>query len=107
MGDKISSGKVRILYSLDGRGTTTSPENFRKGDILVTDITDPDWEPIMKIASGIVTNKGGRVCHAAIVVRELGIPCIVGTLNCTEILHNNQEITISCAEGEVGYVYPE
>ena len=105
VGDKIGTGKVKILYSLDGRGDGSSPEDFEKGDILVTDITDPDWEPIMKKASAIITNKGGRVCHAAIVARELGIPSIVGTLNCTQILKNNDEVTVSCAEGEVGYVY--
>ena len=105
VGDKIGSGKVKILYSLDGRGDGTSPKDFEHGDILVTDITDPDWEPIMKKASAIITNKGGRVCHAAIVARELGIPSIVGTLNCTQVLSNNDEVTVSCAEGEVGYVY--
>jgi pyruvate, water dikinase len=105
VGDKIGKGKVRILYSLDGRGGDTVPEEFNEGDILVTDITDPDWEPIMKKAGGIITNKGGRVCHAAIVARELGVPAIVGTINCTEILTNNQEVTVSCAEGDIGYVY--
>ena len=105
VGDKIGSGKVKILYSLDGRDGGDSPEDFTQGDILVTDITDPDWEPIMKIAGGIITNKGGRVCHAAIVARELGIPAIVGTINCTQLLNNNDEVTVSCAEGEIGYVY--
>uniref|UniRef100_A0A6C0JD45 pyruvate, water dikinase n=1 Tax=viral metagenome TaxID=1070528 RepID=A0A6C0JD45_9ZZZZ len=105
VGDKIISGKVKILYSLDERHGNMGPGNFKKGDILVTNITDPDWEPIMKIAGGIITNKGGRVCHAAIVARELGIPTIVGTINATNILKNNDEITISCAEGDIGYVY--
>jgi pyruvate,water dikinase len=105
IGDKISSGQVKILYSMDGRDCNYQIENFKKGQILVTDITDPDWEPIMKIAGGIITNRGGRVCHAAIVARELGIPAIVGTKNCTEILKNNDSITLSCAEGEYGYVY--
>ena len=78
---------------------------FNKGDILVTDMTTPDWEPIMKISSGIITNKGGRTCHAAIVARELEINAIVGTTNGTSVLKNNQEITMSCAEGELGKVY--
>jgi pyruvate,water dikinase len=78
---------------------------FNKGDVLVTDMTDPDWEPIMVKASAIITNKGGRTCHAAIIARELGINAVVGTSNCTEILKTGQTITASCAEGEIGYVY--
>lgn len=104
VGDKIGSGKVKILNSHEGI-TDDQLNNFKKGDILVTDITDPDWEPIMKIASAIITNKGGRVCHAAIVARELGIPAIVGSINCTEKLKDGDEITVSCAEGNIGYVY--
>lgn len=104
VGDKIGSGKVKILNSHEGV-SDEDLNNFNKGDILVTDITDPDWEPIMKIASAIITNKGGRVCHAAIVARELGIPAIVGSINCTEKLKDGDNVTVSCAEGEVGYVY--
>ena len=78
---------------------------FQNGEILVTDKTDPDWEPIMKKASAIVTNQGGRTCHAAIIARELGIPAIVGSENATGVLKTGQEITVSCAEGEIGYVY--
>ncbi len=78
---------------------------FKKGEVLVTDMTDPDWEPIMKIASAIVTDKGGRTCHAAIVSRELGIPCVVGTNNASQKLKTGQALTVSCAEGETGFVY--
>lgn len=105
VGDLISSGKVKILVSLDKRYDSIDPNNFNEGDILVTDMTDPDWEPLMKISSGIITNKGGRTCHSAIVARELGIPAIVGTDNATSILSKNQLITMSCSEGEVGYIY--
>lgn len=102
VGTKISSGVSNILYDIE-----TSMENnlFKEGDILVTDMTDPDWEPLMKMSSGIITNRGGRTCHAAIIARELGIPAIVGTLNGTKIIKNNSNVTISCAEGEVGYIY--
>jgi pyruvate,water dikinase len=103
VGDKIASGKVNILFSLDKR--ITEGHEFAEGDILVTDMTDPDWEPIMKKASAIVTNKGGRTCHAAIVARELGVPAIVGSHNATDLLAEGREITVSCAEGDVGYVY--
>ena len=99
VGDKISSGKIKILNSID------EFENFEKGDILVTEMTTPDWEPIMKISAGIITNKGGRTCHAAIVARELALNAIVGTGNGTEILKNITDVTISCAEGEEGVVY--
>jgi pyruvate,water dikinase len=103
VGDKIASGKVNILFSLDKR--VTEGNEFRAGDVLVTDMTDPDWEPIMKKASAIITNKGGRTCHAAIVARELGVPAIVGTGNITELLTDGQLITASCAEGDVGFIY--
>jgi len=103
VGDKIASGKVNILYSLDKR--VVEGHEFNDGDILVTDITDPDWEPIMKKASAIITNKGGRTCHAAIVARELGVPAIVGCGNATDILSEGQFITASCAEGDQGIVY--
>ena len=75
------------------------------GDILVTDMTDPDWEPVMKRAAAIVTNRGGRTCHAAIIARELGIPAVVGCGDATEKLADKAEVTVSCAEGDTGYVY--
>jgi pyruvate,water dikinase len=99
VGAKIGAGPVHIIESVDEIMT------FKKGEVLVTDMTDPDWEPVMKIAAAIVTNRGGRTCHAAIVSRELGVPCIVGTENGTKALHGVREATISCAEGEVGNVY--
>ena len=86
------------MYSLDTRQNDIV---FEAGDVLVAEITDPDWEPIMKKASAIVTEKGGRTCHAAIVARELGVPAIVGVNNATELLKNNEPVTISCAEGDV------
>jgi len=103
VGDKIASGKVNILYSLDKR--VIEGKEFHAGDVLVTDMTDPDWEPVMKLASAIVTNKGGRTCHAAIVARELGVPAIVGCGDATSVLQEQQEVTVSCAEGERGIVY--
>ena len=103
VGDKIASGKVTILFSLDKR--VTEGHVFKAGDVLVTDMTDPDWEPIMKKASAIITNKGGRTCHAAIVARELGVPAIVGCGNATELLTDGQLITASCAEGDEGIIY--
>ncbi len=103
VGDKIGAGKVNILFSLDKRAV--DGHEFKEGDVLVTDMTDPDWEPIMKKASAIVTNKGGRTCHAAIVARELGVPAIVGCGNATDIFNEGQEITVSCAEGEIGLIY--
>ena len=99
VGSKIGAGKANVIKDVSGIN------NFKKGEILVTDMTDPDWEPIMKIASAIVTNRGGRTCHAAIISRELGIPCVVGTNNGTEKIKKGQNITVSCAEGERGYVY--
>ena len=80
-------------------------DRVKAGDVLVTDMTDPNWEPVMKRASAIVTNRGGRTCHAAIIARELGIPAIVGCGNATEVLDENDEVTVSCAEGDTGYVY--
>lgn len=103
VGDKIATGKVNIFYSLDKR--VIEGKEFNAGDVLVTDMTDPNWEPIMKKASAIVTNKGGRTCHAAIIARELGVPAIVGCSNATDILQEGQEITVSCAEGEQGIIY--
>lgn len=102
VGDKIAAGTVNIMYSLDKR---IGGHEFREGEILVTDMTDPDWEPIMKKAAAIITNKGGRTCHAAIVAREMGVPAIVGCGNATEWLKEGQWVTASCAEGEEGYIY--
>ncbi len=99
VGSGIGSGPVRVIRDVSGI------HSFQKGEVLVTEITDPDWEPIMKIASAIVTDKGGRTSHAAIVSRELGIPCIVGTGNVTRVLKTGREITVDCASGEVGKVY--
>ena len=99
VGAKIGAGPVNIIASVD------QIKNFKKGEVLVTDMTDPDWEPVMKIAAAIVTNKGGRTCHAAIVSRELGVPCIVGTGTGTEALKGVKEATVSCSEGEIGNVY--
>lgn len=103
VGDKIAAGKVNILFSLDKR--VIDGHEFSDGDVLVTDMTDPDWEPVMKKASAIVTNKGGRTCHAAIVARELGVPAIVGCGNATELLQEGHLVTVSCGEGETGIVY--
>jgi pyruvate,water dikinase len=105
VGDKVSSGKVKILYSLDGRDGSTDGADFKEGDVLVTDMTDPDWEPLMKKAAAIVTNKGGRTCHAAIIAREMGVPAIVGCSDATDILKNGMEVTNSCVEGDTGFVY--
>ena len=103
VGDQIGTGKVKIMYSLDKR--LSEGIEFKAGDVLVTDMTDPDWEPIMKIASAIITNKGGRTCHAAIIAREMGVPAIVGCQNATNILSDGMEITASCGEGDIGLVY--
>jgi pyruvate, water dikinase len=105
VGDKIATGKTVIMQSLDGRDGSHDGSEFRKGDILVTEMTDPDWEPIMKKAAAIVTNKGGRTCHAAIIAREMGVPAIVGTGSATDLLQDGQQITVSCCEGDNGYVY--
>jgi pyruvate, water dikinase len=105
VGDKIGSGKVVVMYSMDGRDGSTDGANFMDGDVLVTDMTDPDWEPLMKKAAAIITNKGGRTCHAAIIARELGVPAIVGSGKATELLSNGQYVTVSCCEGGTGYVY--
>ena len=96
VGQRVGTGKVSIKHQVDN--------NFKAGDILVTRITSPDWEPIIKKAGGIITETGGRTCHAAIVARELGIPAIVGCGNCLEVLKDGEEITMSCL-GEVGYIY--
>ena len=99
VGNKISSGKVKILKSF------SEAHKFKKGDVIVTEITTPDWEPLMKISSGIITNKGGRTCHAAIVAREMGLNAVVGTNNCTSILQNIEDVTIYCGGGEEGIIY--
>lgn len=99
IGQRIGSGKVRLVDSLDQMSLV------QEGDVLVTDMTDPDWEPVMKKASAIVTNRGGRTCHAAIIARELGIPAIVGCGNATASLTDGTTVTVSCSEGETGYVY--
>jgi pyruvate, water dikinase len=99
VGEAIGTGKARLILDAHRMG------EFQTGEILVTDKTDPDWEPVMKKAAAIVTNQGGRTCHAAIIARELGIPAIVGSENATEVIQTGQEITVSCAEGEIGYVY--
>ncbi|MCX7122007.1 MAG: phosphoenolpyruvate synthase [Gammaproteobacteria bacterium] len=100
IGQKIGQGAARKILDL------TKMHEFQQGEILVADTTNPDWEPIMKRAAAIVTNHGGRTCHAAIVAREMGIPAVVGCTNATDILSDGEEITVSCAEGETGYVYP-
>lgn len=99
IGQKIGAGVVRIISDASGMN------RVQAGDILVTDMTDPNWEPVMKRASAIVTNRGGRTCHAAIIARELGIPAIVGCGDATETLAEGNEVTVSCAEGDTGYVY--
>jgi len=99
IGDKIAAGKARILQSPD------ESDKLKKGDVLITDITNPDWDPVMKKASAIVTNSGGRTSHAAIVARELGAVAVVGAENATEKIRDGQEITVSCAEGQTGKVY--
>ncbi len=99
VGQKIGQGKAKVIFKL------SDMSQLAKGDVLVTDMTDPDWEPVMKRASAIITNRGGRTCHAAIIARELGIPAIVGCGNATTQIENAADITVSCAEGETGYVY--
>jgi len=99
VGRKIAAGRVRILRDL------SEMESFRPGEVLVTRMTTPDWEPVMKIAAAVVTDRGGRTCHAAIVSRELGLPAVVGAGTATAVLHDGMEVTVSCAEGETGFVY--
>jgi pyruvate,water dikinase len=99
VGARIGAGETNVIKNVHDIG------QFKKGQVLVTDMTDPDWEPIMKIASAIVTNRGGRTCHAAIISRELGIPCVVGTTEATEKIKSGQLVTVSCAEGDEGIVY--
>ena len=99
IGQRVGSGKVRIVTNLN------EMSKVQDGDVLVSDMTDPDWEPVMKRASAIITNRGGRTCHAAIIARELGVPAIVGSGNATEVLVDGQEVTVSCAEGDTGFIY--
>jgi len=99
VGELIGQGKVHIIKDVH------QINQFKKGEVLVTDMTDPDWEPIMKIASAIVTNRGGRTCHAAIISRELGIPCVVGTGNGTEVIKEGEEVTVDCSTGSDGIIY--
>jgi pyruvate,water dikinase len=99
IGQKIGAGTVRIIRNV------AEMDRVRAGDVLVSDMTDPDWEPVMKRASAIVTNRGGRTCHAAIIARELGIPAVVGCGDATESIKDGSEVTVSCAEGDEGFVY--
>ncbi|ATY80645.1 phosphoenolpyruvate synthase [Aeromonas veronii] len=99
IGHKIGAGPARVISSIN------QMDEVQPGDVLVTDMTDPDWEPIMKRASAIVTNRGGRTCHAAIIARELGIPAVVGCGNATDHIQPGQRITVSCAEGDTGFIY--
>ncbi len=99
IGQKIGTGPVRIVHHI------SEMDQVQAGDVLVTDMTDPNWEPVMKRASAIVTNRGGRTCHAAIIARELGIPAVVGCGNATDILKDGMLVTVSCAEGDTGFIY--
>lgn len=99
IGQRIGSGTVKVVHDI------SEMDKVQAGDVLVSDMTDPDWEPVMKRASAIVTNRGGRTCHAAIIARELGIPAVVGCGNATKLLKEGQEVTVSCAEGDTGVIY--
>lgn len=99
IGQRIGAGPVKVIHSV------AEMDKVQPGDVLVSDMTDPDWEPVMKRASAIVTNRGGRTCHAAIIARELGIPAVVGCGNATSMLQDGQEVTVSCAEGDTGLIY--
>ncbi len=99
IGQKIGQGTVRLVKDI------SKMDEVQPGDVLVTDMTDPDWEPVMKRASAIVTNRGGRTCHAAIIARELGIPAVVGCGDATELLSTGVDVTVSCAEGDTGHIY--
>lgn len=101
IGHRIGAGPVKVIHNIN------EMDRILPGDVLVTDMTDPDWEPIMKKASAIVTNRGGRTCHAAIIARELGIPAVVGCGSATDVLKEGQKVTVSCAEGDTGYVYSD
>ena len=99
IGHRIGAGKARVVRGID------QMNQFQAGDVLVADMTDPDWEPIMKRASAIVTNRGGRTCHAAIIARELGVPAVVGCGDATDLIADGAQVTISCAEGDTGFIY--
>jgi pyruvate,water dikinase len=99
IGAKIGAGTAKVIESLDDM------DKIQSGDVLVTDMTDPDWEPIMKRAAAIVTNRGGRTCHAAIIARELGVPAVVGCGDATETITDGEKVTVSCADGDTGYIY--
>jgi pyruvate,water dikinase len=99
IGQRIGTGKVRVIHDV------SEMDKVQPGDVLVSDMTDPDWEPVMKRASAIVTNRGGRTCHAAIIARELGIPAVVGCGNATQVLKDGQGVTVSCAEGDTGFIF--
>ena len=101
IGHKIGAGTAKVLASIN------EMDRIEQGDVLVTDMTDPDWEPIMKKASAIVTNRGGRTCHAAIIAREMGIPAVVGCASATEDIATGDKITVSCAQGDTGYIYDD
>ena len=99
IGHKVGQGEAKLILDMK------EMDRLQKGDVLITDMTDPNWEPIMKLVSAIVTNRGGRTCHAAIIARELGIPAIVGCGDVTEKVIENEMLTVSCAQGDTGYVY--
>ena len=99
IGQRIGQGRARIIRDI------SEMHRVEPGDVFISDMTDPDWEPVMKRAAAIVTNRGGRTCHAAIIARELGIPAVVGCGDATQIIRDGEEITVSCAEGDIGYVY--
>src|SRR5690606_21545913 len=99
IGQGIGSGVARVVRSLDDMA------RVQPGDVLVADMTDPDWEPVMKRAAAIVTSRGGRTCHAAIIARELGVPAVVGTGNALDAIEDGKEVTVSCAEGDTGFIY--
>ncbi len=99
IGGRIGKGTAKVIMSIDDM------DHIKPGDVLVTDMTDPDWEPIMKRAAAIVTNRGGRTCHAAIIARELGVPAVVGCNNATDVIKDGMDVTVSCAEGDTGNVY--
>ncbi|MBW4009525.1 phosphoenolpyruvate synthase [Moraxella osloensis] len=101
IGQRIGAGTVRVVNSIH------EMDKVQEGDVLVSDMTDPDWEPVMKRAAAIITNRGGRTCHAAIIARELGVPAIVGCGNATDLLTDGQAVTVSCAEGDTGYIYED
>jgi pyruvate,water dikinase len=99
IGQKIGAGRVRVIHD------PSEMERVQPGDVLVADMTDPNWEPVMKRASAIVTNRGGRTCHAAIIARELGVPAVVGCGHATDVLKDGTLVTVSCAEGDEGKIY--